>query len=738
MVKLWRLKLNGVEYTSYRQLKFTKERNKLGYIEFVMFSCEASDYTNNIDYNKKIELDEYDDATASYRNVFKGYIRTVEKASFNKSKVTGFSPAIKLFDRTWDTRQEYTNIASDVIFSAIASGIMNVGTNAITNVITTRFDLDNKLRSVAKIANVNNAEWWEGEDGLGEDTINLDTSRYTSISVDTIEIGRSSSVTRDKIDSDKIYNCITVLGKGDGINQVKSTSYGFCTYQPSTTAAMTSTSISVTISDSTGFASTNGIIYINNEKIRFNNRTGNNLYNLYTWNPVTSAYEERSVTTSKTALAHSSGMRVWYAGTVANEFTKTNPDTLSSVDTYGIREYSYYDKRIVLDLTGDPNESAGIINMRLFDRFKTPVRTIEILKKRAFLGEINIGKTVTIVDSSTGLNNDFKVFSIEMSNDRTANKRGLRIVLNNLQYNFSTEVDELSKNMDTSGMYEQGATNIFTVDQAENCDVGFPLTLRFYLPTDTKAINKVLLNFQIKNYRTYLSSGTTSNGSEQSVVQDVVSYAGGVAFTNTSSWRNIIGLGTDDDDFEGMYLTYDIKYFSSDQTAYVKSPGGIVWYWRIMDSDGNYYPAPNGDAGGIFAAGAYWSNDSFPGGNISLYIPGNQKNKTFILQVKREGGDDVDWNFYVAASYMAFSQHTHEVTYGINEPDIVSDPHVSVEVNNTSIGVAYTDVDNTGIDITSYVEEIGAGNWVEIKFTPDQNLRIEASASVQIYLESKV
>ena len=732
----WKLLINGVIYKSYRKLRFTKERNKLGFIEFVIFSANATDYNTNISYNKKIILQEYNPTTSIYDEIFKGYIRTVEKISYNQSKITGFTPAIKLFDRSWDSRQDFTNTATNDILTSVASGILDIGINTVTNVITTRFELDNKLRSVAKIANVNNAEWWESEDGIGNDQINLASSRYSNTSIQTITVGRSCNITEDKIDNEKIYNCINTIGKGDGINQVYAFTYGFCFYQPELVSDITANIISLNVTDSTGLASTNGIIYINNEKILYANRTGTNLYNL------TRGYG------GTIAVTHSAGMRVWYAGTTTTECTKESPATNSSVDIYGIREYTYYDKRIIRDIASpvdasnplDSNESCGVICTRLWDRFNTPVRTITIRKRRTYLGDLVVGKTITVVDSTTGLNEDFKIYSLEMINDRIGGVRALNIVVNNLEYNFSTDLDELKKDMDTSGLYEQGATNIFTVDQAENCDVAHPLKLRFYLPADTKAVNKVLLNFKTENYRTYLSSGTTSYGSSGSVVQDAAFGGGGITIAHPNQWNDYISITTANDDCEGVHMNFDLKYFAADTTVYDKGSTGVVFMWRVVDNDGNYYPISNGSAGGIIAAGAYWNNDSFDGGNISLYIPGNQKDKTFTLQVQGQDTPDEAWYWYVSASYMTFERHTHSVTYGIGEPDPITEPlSVGVTVNGTTVsGSPFTTNDNTGIDITSEINDIGADSWVEIEFTPNQNLRIEASASIQIYIESTV
>jgi len=724
MAKRHILKINGVEYTKYTKLRFTKERNKLGYIEFIMYSLKTSDFISNITYDKKITVEELQ--RSEYVEIFKGYIRNIKEATYRTTKITGYSPAIKLFDRSWGERPLYTNIATKDILSSIANNIMNIGTNDITTPITTRFELDNKLRSIANIANNNNAEWWTDEDSLGNNQINLSKNRYTTISVETIEVGQSVSITEDNSDNEKIYNCIKVVGRGDGINQVEANTYGFCYYQPNIIEDISSTSTSVTISDSSGFVSLNGIIYINNEKILYGNRTGNNLYNL------TRGYNGTN------AVQHTSGIRVWYAGTTGIEYTKDNPAPLSSVEKYGIREFTYPDKTIIMDIASpleptnpiDPNESCGIIATILYDRFENPVRTIKIKKVKNYMGYIDVGKTITIIDSTIGLNEDFKVYSVEMIHDRMGKDNGFNITLNNLQYNFSTELDEFKKNIDTSGMYEQGATNIFTVDQAENCDVSYPLKLRFYLPTDTKAINKVLLNFKVSDYRVYTTSGTTTTNSV-GVIQDNSSYeASGIECNfDGSNYFDTISIDTNSSDCEGIFLMFSLFFWSTS----LKEEDNIFLSWRIEDEDGNRYPS--GD-GGFIGHGDNWNDRDFPMQSVSAYIPGNMKNKIFTLQIFSKISST--WEFVASSSYMTFSRHTHEVIYGIGEPDPISDPlSVAVTVDGFKVGT-YTNTENNEIDITSLVSDVGAGNWVDIEFTPNQNVRIEASASVQIYLESRL
>lgn len=508
MARPHQLTINGNEFRNYTYLNIKKSRNKLGYFEFVINNPNS---TNMVDiaYNKLVIFNEFNPATQVYDEKFRGYIRNIDRQTQYQAKVSGYSPGIKLFDRTWTDRDDsqFDNTATNTIVSTLASGIINVGTNAITKVISIRFELDNRLRSLAQIANLNGAEWWTDVSG-GNDRINIDTTRYSSTSAGTITVGRQSYITSDVTNAEQIYNCITVLGRGDGVNQVKAFSYGFCaptalsgTAFPTLNTAITQTSTDIIVSDVTGFSATNGIIYINNEKIKYATRSGTTLQTCTVWNG--SAFVTRALPLSS---PHSAGMRIWYAGTTTTEFTKDSPASGSSVTTYGIREYTYYDQSILQNLPLSPatvcdvNETAGIVATLFFDKFQSPVRTVTAKFTKVQIGSYDVGKTVTIVDSKMGISQDFKIEEMEY-NYGLASGETLVFVMNNQFFNYLTNLDELKKNMDTTGVYGQGATNIYQVSGSENVDSDFPMNLRFFVPPETVAINSLKLNFKMKNYR---------------------------------------------------------------------------------------------------------------------------------------------------------------------------------------------------------------------------------------------
>jgi len=481
-------------------------RNTLHQFEFEVLNMGAADYDIIAD-NALITYEEYDSDASDYYEVFRGYVRNAEKTSFKRAKVRASSSGVKLLDKNWENREDgrYVNQATDDIVADVASGTMDVGTNDITDVITIEFGLQNKLRSIAQLAGVHGGEWWTDTGPTLNDRINVSESRFGTSSVATFEVGKSARLASDNKDSERIYNCITVLGQGDGINQVSAKSYGFCTDIKQLTADLSATGNEFFVDTSTSMAAENGIVYINNEKIKYRYRTGLRCYQLTVWDEDSSSWTARN--RDNGSYYHNSTMKVWYAGTTANEYSKNNPATGSSVKTYGVREYTHYDRSILrliggegtLDDDIDPFETAGKVAYILYNRYKEPLRTIKFTKSNYRLDGLQVGQIVTIVDAQQSLNADFKIQKIEYIKKKGIPK--ITITCNSLLYDFYTTIDELQKDMDTSGIYGQGATNIYQNSRAENVDTDHPLYFRFYLSDEVVAVNKVKLSVRMKNYR---------------------------------------------------------------------------------------------------------------------------------------------------------------------------------------------------------------------------------------------
>lgn len=651
----FRILINAVQYNRFGNLKLLKVINKVGYSEFKLRNVSVSDYSSNVKYDSLVTIEEYNSATTTYTKIFKGYIRDIKKGSYKTCVVVAHSTAIKLFDRNWTTRKQFTNIAANTIFSDTVNGVMEVGTNSITDIVTTRFELDNKLKSISQLANLTGGEWWESDTATLGDKINLASTRFSTSSVKTFTIGANTPLSDDEIDYDKIYNCITILGRGDGINQVKSTTYGFCITLTTLATTITADTTTIVVDSATDMANTNGIIYINNEKILYGSRTGTTL------SSCTRGYG------STIATAHTSGMTIWYAGTSSVEFTKESPATGSSVDSWGIKEYTYSDKRIVQDLTGDPNESCGKVARVLFNKFKEPARTVTILRRNLLLGVVDVGKTITIVDTASGLNGDFKIQSIEINYMmRSGNRVGnaLKIIANDLKYNFSTEIEELQKDIDAMGSYKQGATNIYQVSKSDNVDSSHPMDLRFYMPEEAVAVNNVKLNFKMKNYRADSTSVTGSPSSSSTTAQWT---SGGLSFMTGEYTTTLIGgvsAFTSDSNFSQNITTSDDLFVRNISASYSDRRAATMSSGNMIDSviSTVHYPAANSET---WLAEPFISELSYQ--NLPVITGVFWENQTAVTSITRTTDTvitDLDRFVWTTSQNVFFDMPSIAGTYG--------------------------------------------------------------------------
>jgi hypothetical protein len=123
------------------------------------------------------------------------------------------------------------------------------------------------------------------------------------------------------------------------------------------------------------------------------------------------------------------------------------------------------------------------------------------------------------------------------------------------------------------------------------------------------------------------------------------------------------------------------------------------------------------------------------GGSFSYYIPGNNKNKTYIVQLKLGGYPSNNYGLITSLTYDLFSKHSHNVNFQIYEETLTGG---SVTVKAGAVGAeqtieTYSDLTKEDLDITSKITT----GWNNVQFIANKNMRIEADIYIQIFIESK-
>lgn len=697
--------------------------------------------------------------------ILKGKIQKVKYETGYECIVTGNGMEIDILNKEYSNstrnvddpkRVEYSNVSAQTVANELLSTNsdgsspwdMTPATTGLFDTdygnITVRYEFANKLNCLGKLTEAIDYEWWIEVDSKDYDThtFNIAPLQGTQTSVKTYVITGAStncSLTSQEKDVTNMANKIEVLGYGDGVNQTRTSTYAASTTYSTLSADISSTASTISLADASSFDST-GTIRIAEEQITYAGKSSNDLTGC-----------TRGVN-STTAKAHKKNVYTEKYVAIASA------EASSPVGTYGILESTLTDTTIINEPTLELMASKELLNRM------TPIVRISLIPIEPYqdVVDVGIGDKVTVTDAESDISGDFRIVAINYE-DNYGNL-GMEIQVSNRSLTFIEQMEkqrEIAKNI---SVYAQGATNIYALSEKENCDNSKPVNMRFFIPTEAIAINKVLVKFKTQKFRAYTS--TSAVNSAGTTIASAGSTNTNVDL-NVNSWTTVGSITTANNDCDGVFLTHSMEVVII--TGVTGGNSGTFRY-RIYDGT-NYYPEENSTAalmGGWMRQSFHRHEESGGGyteyvdldyddtnfclsGIVTDYIPGNQKNKTFTLQVKWDGfPNSWDWRINSTSNYKTISRHTHNMDLAINESTFPSgSPVVTVEVGSeggesgvTGSPFSATDGGEFSADITSLVRAVGAGNWCNIKFTPGSgsdhnNLRIEANAYIQIFIESK-
>jgi len=791
--------INGTDYTEkLSRLEVIESLDEIGQVSLSLADVEGTAPTDIVE-NKiiKIKLDG--------TQFFKGLITRITYTSSTEVDIVGYDMSLKLLNRKMDrylaTNRQPTG-ATPSIFTDIVSenqngtgtDIMQLGTNtSYAGLISFRCEHDNRLRGIAAIANTLGWDWWVNQDGSDNDQINIDAHRGSLTSTFTFIDGSNCSLSSKTKDCDSMVNWVTLLGYGDGINQLRTDFFATSPIYTTLSANCTATATTINCTDLSGFPAGAGYFKIGSEYV-YGTKSGNNIGSAvrgtmdYGTGTVSGAVTTDSgkvwrtnefigktltisavdyvivsntpttITTKTNPPAGSQAYRIrsatfeHYKGCVVFEYdfgtryTPASPKAASSVALYGIKESQVTRKDIIHLPTLELFASKYMIARA------TPVErnTIVVDEPELVILAIALGDVVTLNDTNAGFSSSqYRVVGRHLTMDMNNYEETLSYEINDKFINFINDTTDTKQNTDTLGSYMNGATNIYCVSSYENGDATHPINMRFYIPAEAVAINSVKVSFKIKNYRAY----NTANASESSHTHGV----GTLTATSAGGASQVDGHSNDTGGFSSLSTSFTTKLtmtFDSTHTsgcfvhvsgaASVAAGGASDIYFRLVFDGtargGTYNDFHIEDMSG--ADGAV-----FPI-SMSWWIPIDTSGMTVEIQGRRDSGSSatlVNLQGYaysvaththtIGGTSAAGSAHTHGITYSIYE-NSVSTPSVVVTagVDGAETAVGTYTIDQSGLDITPNIASSGA--WYNVKFTLNQAMRIEANAYVQVFLQS--
>lgn len=400
------------------------------------------------------------------------------------------------------------------------------------------------------------------------------------------------------------------------------------------------------------------------------------------------------------------------AGDGINQAAGTAEDSASQT-TFGLRERAFalreYDSPTTLS-----TKAAQIVS-----ESKDPIVSVRaVIPFTSDVIGLDVGDTITIDDADLGLSGNYKILRMNI----TPTKITLDVV-NQVKY-LSEKLKQMKERLEVIGVYEQGATNLYSVQDSDNADPTHPLELKVYVPPEAVAINRVKLNMVVGAFRAY-SRATKGGGAATAT-----SAAGG-GTTQTSSASNAGQVYASNSTIRGFRASatlHEVKGYTATGTvknANWRDTSNYIIY--LKDNQGKSEQRTVTLAPGQSATYS-WANNFSDFKDVTVTIQSSREDEVAIT-VTGEGQHTHTVTIPDHAHDVSIPDHAHEIDFAIYEID--TGATVDIEVNGQVVKTGSTG--ETDLDITQYIQT----GWNTIRFTPSDLARIQASVFFQVFVRSK-
>jgi phage minor structural protein len=281
-----------------------------------------------------------------------------------------------------------------------------------------------------------------------------------------------------------------------------------------------------------------------------------------------------------------------------------------------------------------------------------------------------------------------------------------------VDYELGNEIGNIAKTnadqrkrQEVQERYSNGNTNLFVLPYVDNCDPTHPAIIRYKIPNDLVNYNKLTLTYEVQPFRAYSKAvkggGAVSKTTAGGGASTQTSSSGG-ASTQTSSSGGAATVSSSNVDFNGVTLRTGVP-IGGELAPYEMHEH----YVTLVDNQLQHTHTVN--------TPAHTHSVNTPAHTHTVNTPSHSHD--FELQ-----------------------DHEHELEFGIYEMGVTA-TSVKIEVDGNILPETSTSGDE--IDLVPYLDldengRIRRGSYIEIKITPNNLARINASVENRIFISSHV
>lgn len=362
------------------------------------------------------------------------------------------------------------------------------------------------------------------------------------------------------------------------------------------------------------------------------------------------------------------------------------------------------------------------------------------------------------------------------------------IIIANKPEDLATSISDLADRQRINSVYANGATNIYAQSFNDNADPIHPATIQFFIPSEARNINKVIVKWTLEPFRAF------SIGAESTVNSIRTSSAGGrntatssydpsaqrtssttttrVQASTSTTTRNETSTSTSTRNETSTSTSRSTQTSTSTQTERNSTSSGGGTYLSVDSSPMQVsdfqtsteqghshvyemYPSayvtvaidlPNHNH--TFVIPGHDHDISIPGHNHNVTIPGHNHAVTIPghnHQVTIPGhSHTIDMprhNHTVEIPDHTHTTeipgHTHKTIYGIYEGPRANSISLSVDGRNVFVLQGQNEIDIASLLSTDTSGKIRRGAFHVLTITPNNLTRITATVSIQLFIQSE-
>lgn len=376
----------------------------------------------------------------------------------------------------------------------------------------------------------------------------------------------------------------------------------------------------------------------------------------------------------------------------------------SIINQWGIKESVFVDRRF---------ENAEILKAQgqaILNELKNPYISYEVsaidLSKltESSYDSFRAGKMVHVVDKEDDI--EFDAYIVETS--KTLYSTDVNIVIANKSRSIAGSISELQNRARINDTYAQGSTNMYAQSFSDNADNANPAVLKVYIPQEAVRINKLLLRYEIENFRAY-SKAIEGGGATATSTQ-----SGGGSATSTGSGGGSYGST---DSGGGEYKTTQSAKEDIDIRTYMYGSYPPVYVDQTETEDGHSHGIPDH----THRVSIYGHSHGFnaPSHKHDINIPAHSHN----VSIPSHAHD------------INLPNHTHAIQFGIYQGSRAD--FCTLKIDGQLVNITDKEVNIIPYLAKDSGGKITRGTWHTIEIIPNKLTRISASVFLQTFLNSR-